>query len=289
MTLWLNVIVQGVLIGGLYAMFAAGLSLIFGVMRLVNIAHGDLIVLAAYVALMATTALGITPLVSLIVVVPVMALIGYALQRGLLNRTLGDDLLPPLLVTFGLSIIIQNGLLEFFTADSRKLQAGAIEVATLQVTNGLWIGLLPLLQFVIAVAVIAGLQLLFYRTALGRAFRATSDDQAVAQLMGLDTRHVFGLAMALSLAVVAIAGVFLAVRANFDPAIGPARLIFGFEAVIIGGLGSMWGTLAGGVILGVAQAIGAQLDPGWQLLAGHIVFLIILGLRPQGLFPKVSG
>ena len=287
--LWLNVILQGVLIGGLYAMFAAGLSLIFGVMRLVNIAHGDLIVLAAYVALMATTALGITPLVSLIVVVPVMALIGYALQRGLLNRTLGDDLLPPLLVTFGLSIIIQNGLLEFFTADSRKLQAGVLEVATFQVTQGLWIGLLPLLQFVIAVAVIAGLQLLFYRTALGRAFRATSDDQAVAQLMGLDTRHVFALAMALSLAVVAIAGVFLAVRANFDPAIGPARLIFGFEAVIIGGLGSMWGTLAGGVILGVAQAIGAQLDPGWQLLAGHIVFLVILGLRPQGLFPKVSG
>ena len=287
--LWLNVVLQGVLTGGLYAMFAAGLSLIFGVMRLVNIAHGDLIVLAAYVALMATTALGVNPLVSLIVVVPAMALIGYALQRGLLNRTLGEDLLPPLLVTFGLSIIIQNGLLELFTADSRKLQAGAIEVATMQVTQGLWIGVLPLLQFAVAVGVIAGLQLLFYRTALGRAFRATSDDPAVAQLMGLDTRHIFALAMALSLAVVAIAGVFLAVRSNFDPAIGPARLIFGFEAVIIGGLGNLWGTLAGGVILGVSQAIGAQIDPGWQLLAGHIAFLVILALRPQGLFPKVSG
>ena len=287
--LWLNVILQGVLTGGLYAMFAAGLSLIFGVMRLVNIAHGDLIVLAAYVALMATTALGVNPLVSLIVVVPAMAMIGYALQRGLLNRTLGEDLLPPLLVTFGLSIIIQNGLLELFTADSRKLQAGAIEVATMQVTQGLWIGVLPLLQFAVAVGVIAGLQLLFYRTALGRAFRATSDDPAVAQLMGLDTRHIFALAMALSLAVVAIAGVFLAVRSNFDPAIGPARLIFGFEAVIIGGLGNLWGTLAGGVILGVSQAIGAQIDPGWQLLAGHIAFLVILALRPQGLFPKVSG
>lgn len=285
----LNVILQGVLTGGLYAMFAAGLSLIFGVMRLVNIAHGDLIVLAAYVALMATTALGVNPLVSLIVVVPAMAMIGYALQRGLLNRTLGEDLLPPLLVTFGLSIIIQNGLLELFTADSRKLQAGAIEIATMQVTQGLWIGVLPLLQFAVAVGVIAGLQLLFYRTALGRAFRATSDDPAVAQLMGLDTRHVFALAMALSLAVVAIAGVFLAVRSNFDPAIGPARLIFGFEAVIIGGLGNLWGTLAGGIILGVSQAIGAQIDPGWQLLAGHIVFLVILALRPQGLFPKVSG
>ena len=286
---WLNVILQGVLIGGLYAMFAAGLSLIFGVMRLVNIAHGDLIVLAAYVSLMVTQSLGVGPLTSLLLVVPVMALVGYLLQRLLLNRTLGDDLLPPLLVTFGLSIIIQNGLLEFFTADSRKLQAGAIEVHTVQLTQGVWIGVLPLVQFIVAVAVVAGLQLLFYRTALGRAFRATSDDQAVAQLMGLDTRHIFAMAMALSLAVVAIAGVFLAVRANFDPAIGPARLIFGFEAVIIGGLGSMWGTLVGGIILGVSQAIGAQIDPGWQLLAGHIVFLVILALRPQGLFPKVSG
>jgi branched-chain amino acid transport system permease protein len=289
MTGWINVILQGVLIGGLYAMFAAGLSLIFGVMRLVNIAHGDLIVLAAYLALMATQGLGIDPLTSLIVVVPAMALIGYVLQRGLLNFTLGDDLLPPLLVTFGLSIIIQNGLLELFTADSRKLQAGAIEIQTFQLAQGIWIGVLPLIQFIVAVAVIAGLQGLFYRSALGRAFRATSDDQSVAQLMGLDTRHVFAMAMALSLAVVAIAGVLLAVRANFDPAIGPARLIFGFEAVIIGGLGSMWGTLAGGIILGVSQAIGAQIDPGWQLLAGHIVFLAILAIRPQGLFPKVSG
>jgi branched-chain amino acid transport system permease protein len=286
---WINIVLQGTLIGGLYAMFAAGLSLIFGVMRLVNIAHGDLIVLAAYVSLMVTHAFGIGPLASLLLVVPTMAVIGYALQRGLLNRTLGDDLLPPLLVTFGLSIIIQNGLLEFFTADSRRLQAGSIEIQAFEVAQGIWIGVLPLVQFAVAIAVVAALQLLFYRTALGRAFRATSDDQAVAQLMGLDTRHVFAAAMALSLAVIAIAGVFLAIRANFDPSIGPARLIFGFEAVIIGGLGSMWGTLAGGIILGVSQAIGAQIDPGWQLLAGHIVFLAILAARPQGLFPKVSG
>jgi branched-chain amino acid transport system permease protein len=288
MTDWLNVILQGVLVGGLYAMFAAGLSLIFGVMRLVNIAHGDLIVLAAYLALVVTETLGINPLLALVVVVPLMALIGYGLQRFILNRTLGPDLLPPLLVTFGLSIIIQNGLLELFTADSRKLQAGSIEVASIQLGN-LAIGTLPLIQFIVAVLVIAGLQFMFYRTALGRAFRATSDDQAVARLVGLDNAHVFALAMAVSLAVVAVAGVFLAVRTNFDPAIGPARLIFGFEAVIMGGLGSMWGTLAGGIILGVAQAIGAQIDPGWQLLAGHIAFLIVLALRPEGLFPKVQG
>lgn len=285
---WVNIIVQGVLLGGLYAMFAAGLSLIFGVMRLVNIAHGDLIVLAAYLSLLATELAGVGPLGSLLVVVPLMALIGYALQRGMLNQTLGEDVLPPLLVTFGLSIIIQNGLLELFTADSRRLQAGAIEVASIRLAPGLAIGVLPLLQFATAVAVIAGLQLLFYRTALGRAFRATSDDQEVAQLMGLDNRHVFALAMALSLAVVAIAGIFLAVRTNFDPAIGPARLIFGFEAVIIGGLGSLWGTLVGGVILGVAQAIGGHLDPGWQVLAGHLVFLLILAVKPDGLFPKVQ-
>ena len=286
---WFNIVLQGVLIGGLYAMFAAGLSLIFGVMRLVNIAHGDLIVLAAYVSLLVTQGMGVNPPVSLLLVVPIMALVGYVLQRGFLNRTLGDDLLPPLLVTFGLSIIIQNGLLELFTADSRRLQAGVIEIQAFELLQGVWIGVLPLVQFAIAVAVIAGLQMLFYRTALGRAFRATSDDQSVAQLMGLDTRHVFAVAMALSLAVIAIAGVFLAVRTNFDPAIGPARLIFGFEAVIIGGLGSMWGTLAGGVILGVSQAVGAQIDPGWQMLAGHLAFLVILTLRPQGLFPKVSG
>jgi branched-chain amino acid transport system permease protein len=284
---WINVILQGILVGGLYAMFAAGLSLIFGVMRLVNIAHGDLIVLAAYLALVTTQALGINPLLSLLVVVPLMAAIGYALQWLVLNRTLGDDLLPPLLVTFGLSVIIQNGLQEIFSADPQKLNAGAIEVASFRLADGIFIGVLPLIQFVAAVAVIGGLQLVFYRTALGRSFRATSDNAEVAQLMGLDNRHVFALAMALSLAVVAIAGVLLAVRANFDPSIGPARLIFGFEAVIIGGLGSLWGTLVGGVLLGVAQAIGAHLDPGWQILAGHLTFLAVLAIRPQGLFPKV--
>jgi branched-chain amino acid transport system permease protein len=272
---WANSILQGILIGGLYALFAAGLSLIFGVMRLVNIAHGDLIVLAAYLALVATQTLGIGPLTSLLLIVPLMALIGYALQRLLLNRSLGDDLLPPLLVTFGLSVIIQNGLLEVFTADSHKLQAGALEIATWPITPGLSVGALPALQFVVAVAVIGGLQALFYGTAMGRAFRATSDDPDTAQLVGLDNRHVFGLAMALSMAVVAIAGVFLAVRANF-------------EAVIIGGLGNLWGTLAGGIVLGVAQAIGAKIDPGWQLLAGHIAFLVVLAARPEGFFPRVK-
>ncbi len=283
---WVNTILQGVMIGGLYAMFAAGLSLIFGVMKLVNVAHGDFIVLAAYVALVIINTLGINPLLSLVIVLPIMAIIGYAIQRGLLNQTLGDDLLPPLLVTFGLSIIIQNGLLYFFSADNKRLMAGALEVAIVQFSDVVSIGILPLLQFVLAVLVIAGLQFLFFRTAMGRNFRAVSDDPAVAQLMGLNNRHVFGLAMGLSLAIVALAGVLLAIRTNFDPATGPSRLIFGFEAVIIGGLSSFWGTLAGGIILGVVQAVAASYDPGWQILAGHLAFLAVLALRPQGLFAR---
>ncbi len=273
--------------GGLYALFAAGLSLIFGVMRLVNIAHGDLIVLAAYLGLTVTTILGLHPLLALLLVVPAMALFGYILQRGILNQTLGKDILPPLLVTFGLSVILQNGLLEIYSADPQKMNAGALETASIPVGE-LSFGVLPVLTFAIAVAVIAALQWMFYHTALGRAFRATSDNQETAQLMGLNRRHIFGLAMALALGVTAIAGIMLGIRTSFDPSIGGGRLVFGFEAVIIGGLGNMWGTLVGGVILGVAQTVGAKIDPGWQLLAGHIAFLIILAVRPNGLFPRIS-
>ena len=284
---WLNAIAQGTLLGGLYALFAAGLSLIFGVMRRVNIAHGDLIVLAAYLGLTTTVVLGLHPLLALVVVVPAMAGIGYVLQRGVLNQTLGTDILPPLLVTFGLSVIIQNALLEGYSADPQKMDAGALETASIGL-GPLAIGVLPLLTFAIAVGVIAGLQWTFYRTALGRAFRAVSDNQDIAQLMGLNKRHVFGLAMALALAVTAIAGLLLGIRTSFDPSIGGGRLIFGFEAVIIGGLGNLWGTLAGGIILGVAQTLGAAINPGWQLLAGHIAFLIVLAVRPNGLFPRIS-
>ncbi len=286
---WLNAIVQGILLGGLYALFAAGLSLIFGVMRLVNVAHGDFIVLAAFLALVVTQSTGLHPFMTFIFVIPLMAGLGYALQRGLLNQTLGHAILPPLLVTFGLSVILQNGLLEIFSADNQKMDAGPIETMSLTVAEGLNIGVMPLAVFVIAIGVITSLQWMFYGTALGRAFRATSDNQQIAQLMGLNNRHIFGLAMALALVVVAIAGIFLGMRTSFDPSVGPGRLIFGFEAVIIGGLGNLWGTLIGGILLGVSQNIGAQINPGWQLLAGHLTFLVVLAVRPRGLFPKVDG
>ena len=282
----LDIILQGVLLGGLYGLFAAGLSLIFGVMRLVNLAHGDLIVLAAFAILVLVNMLGLPLPLAFVVAAAAMFAIGYALQYAVLNRTIGRDILPPLLLTFGLSIFIQNGLLEAFTADSRRLTAGDFETASIALGGSLAVGVVPLATLLTAVAVIVALNQLFYRTRMGRAFRAVSDDPVTAQLMGIDNRKLFALAMGIAMVVATIAALFLGVRANFDPSIGPARLIFAFEAVIIGGLGSLWGTLAGGIVLGVAQTVGASISPEWQLLAGHLAFLAVLLVRPRGFFPR---
>ncbi|MGO4712674.1 branched-chain amino acid ABC transporter permease [Bradyrhizobium sp. 2TAF24] len=281
----LDTVIEGVLLGGVYALFALGLSLIFGIMRLVNLAHGDLVLLAAYLVLSLTTAFGLPLAAATLVAVAAMFVLGFALQRLVLQRVLGDDILPPLLVTFGLSIVIQNGLLLGYGADSRRLQAGAFDAASVTLTPGLSVGLAPLIALVIAIAAVVLLQLVFYRTSLGRAFRATADNPAIAQLMGVNERSVYAIAVGLSLAVSVIAAIVFGIRANFDPSIGPARLLYAFEAVIIGGLGSLWGTLAGGIVLGLAQSVGARLNPEWQILAGHLAFLAVLMVRPRGLFP----
>jgi branched-chain amino acid transport system permease protein len=285
---WLDTIIQGVLLGGLYALFAAGLSLIFGIMRLVNLAHGDLIVLAAFAILAIAAWLGLDPFVATLVALPIMFAAGFWLQHVLLNRTLGGDLLPPLLVTFGLSIIVENVLLQAFTADSRRLRVGTLETASIGLADNLAIGVIPLMTLASAVVVILLLNFLFYRTPLGRAFRATSDDIEVAALMGLDHRRIFSIAMGVAMMVATIAALYLGIHANFDPTIGPARLIYAFEAVIIGGLGSLWGTLAGGIVIGLAQTVGAKIDPEWQILAGHVAFLAVLVVRPRGLFPRAA-
>jgi len=286
MTAAIDTLLQGLLLGGLYALFATGLALSFGVMRMINIAHGDFAILSAFLAVAVVAGLGLNPFVVMILVVPAMALLGYGLQRLVLNRTLGKDIMPPLLVTFGCSIVIQNLLQEIFSADTRSLDAGSLGTDSLALGGGVAVGVLPLLIMASAVAVLAALQYLFARTRLGRAFRAASDDATTAQLMGIDNKHVYGVAMAIAMAVVALAGFYLALRANVSPSEGPARLIYAFEAVIIGGLGSLWGTLAGGMVLGVAQSVGLRLDPGWGILSGHLAFLAILVLRPNGLFPK---
>ncbi|WP_027059470.1 branched-chain amino acid ABC transporter permease [Mesorhizobium loti] len=282
---WLDTIIQGILLGGLYALFAAGLSLVFGIMRLVNLAHGDLIVLAAFLILVLVSALGLNPFLAALVAMPVMFAVGWALQFFLLNQTLGTDILPPLLVTFGLSIVIQNGLLEGFTADSRRIPVGGMDSASVAL-GPINVGVMPLLTLASAVAVIVGLNQLFYRTSLGRAFRATSDDPVTAGLMGIQPKRIFATATGIAMVVVTIAALYLGTRANFDPTIGPARLIYAFEAVIIGGLGSLWGTLAGGIVIGIAQTFGAAINPEWQILAGHLAFLVVLLVRPRGLFPR---
>jgi branched-chain amino acid transport system permease protein len=284
---WLDTIVQGILLGGLYALFAAGLSLVFGIMRLVNLAHGDLIVAGAYLILIAVSLTGLNPFAAALLAAPVMFAFGWALQRLVLNRALGPDILPPLLITFGLSVALQNALLEGFSADSRRISGGWLETASLDL-GPVTVGLMPLLTFASAVAVILALNLVFYRTALGRAFRATADDPVTASLMGIRPGRVFATATGIAMLVATIAALYLGMRANFDPSIGPARLIYAFEAVIIGGLGSLWGTLAGGVIIGVAQTVGAAINPEWQILAGHLAFLAVLAVRPRGLFPRAG-
>ena len=283
--IWIDSFVQGILLGGLYALFAAGLSLVFGIMRLVNLAHGDLIVFSAYITLAFVSLLGLHPFVAAIVAAPVMFGIGWLLQRLVLNRVLGPDILPPLLVTFGLSIVLQNALLETWSADSRRLSVGALETASLSL-GPISVGVLPVMTFVTAIFVIVVLNQISFKTELGRAFRATSDDPVTAQLMGIRPNSIFATAMGLAMVIAVIAALYLGIRANFDPSIGPARLIYAFEAVIIGGLGSLWGTLRGGIIIGVAQTIGATINPEWQILAGHIAFLLVLSIKPRGLMPR---
>jgi branched-chain amino acid transport system permease protein len=285
----LNAIVQGILLGGLYALFAVGLSLVFGTMRLVNLAHGDLSVLAAYLALILVgSGVGrFNPLYSIPMVMIIMFVIGYALQRGLLNFIVQKGDVQGVIVTFGLSIVIMNALQQAFTANSQGLDAGRVENTSITINASMSIGWLPLIIFLLGFAVIAALQIYMNRTKMGRAFRAVSDDQEAARLMGINTQHIWAVAMGVALLIVSIGGVMMGIRTTFNPLLGSDRLIFAFEAVIIGGMGSAWGTLLGGIILGVAQLLGALwLGPAWQILTGHVVFVIILALRPQGLLAK---
>ena len=284
---WINAAVQGILLGGLYALFAVGLSLVFGTMRLTNLAHGDLTILPAYVALMLVNAFRFNPFYSIPITMVIMFVFGYLLQRGLLNTIVRSGDVPGVIVTFGLSIVIQNALLLGFTANSQGLDAGMVENQSIKINDQLAVGWLPLIIFLMAIVAITGLQLFIQHTKMGRAFRAVSDDQEASRLMGINNKHVWAVAMGTALFIVAIGGVMMGIRTTFDPLLGSQRLIYAFEAVIIGGMGSGWGTLIGGIILGLAQTLGAQaFGSAWSILVGHLVFVIILAFRPQGLLAK---
>lgn len=282
-------LLQGLLLGSLYTLFALGQSLMFGVMRLTNTAQGDFIILGAFAAIAALSVAAVSPWLVGLVLLPVAFAFGYALQRYVLNGTLGKDPLPSLVVTFGLSIVIQNLLLELFSADPRAIETDGLNTQSLALPGGIAVGVLPLLIFVVALAATGGLQWLFNATALGRSFRAVSDDREIAELMGLDARKVYALATAIAFVLIAGAGLLQGMRTTVSPSDGPLLLLFAFEAVIIGGMGSFWGTLVGALLLGITQQIGFRIDPGWGIWAGHVVFLAVLVVRPQGLFPKTRG
>jgi len=285
----IETLLQGMLLGGLYCLFALGQSLMFGVMRLTNTAQGDFIVLAAFAAIAGLSVAAVGPWLIALLLLPVAFVFGYALQRHVLNGTLGRDPLPSLVVTFGLSIVIQNLLLQLFSADPRSIETAGLNTRSLALPGGIAIGVLPLVIFGVAIAATAGLQWLFGSTRLGRAFRAVSDDREIAELMGLDANKVYALATGIAFVLIAMAGVLQAMRTTVSPSDGPLLLLFAFEAVIIGGMGSFWGTLLGALLLGVTQQIGFRIDPGWGIWVGHIVFLAVLVVRPQGLFPKTKG
>jgi len=282
---WVNAIIQGILTGGLYALFACGLSLMFGVMKVVNLAHGDLAIIGGYVALGVITVTHIPTLWSFVIVVPIMALLGYVLQRTLIQAALDRGVLITLLVTFGLSVVIESGLLQFINADSHSLGVGeAIVTGSFSIGSQIQLSYLLLLIFAVAVVVLLGLQYFLSGSRYGRMIRAVADDQEAAQLSGIDYRHVFGIAAAIAFGTVALAGIAYGMYSQFSPTTGTDTiLLFAFAAVVIGGLGSLWGTLLGGVVLGVAQQIGAQINQSNQFLAGYLVFLLVLAVRPQGL------
>lgn len=285
---WVNAIIQGLLTGGLYALFACGLSLLFGVMKVVNLAHGDLAVVAGYLGVGVIAITHMPVLWSIPVVVAAMAIIGYVLQRVVIQAAISRGELITLIVTFGLSIIIENGLQQFFTANSRGLGVGdSFVTASFSIGSQITIAWLNLAIFVVAVIVLLGLQQYLSASKYGRLIRAVADDREAAQLSGADYRHVFGIAAAIAFGTVAIAGIAQGMITTISPTLGTDTiLLFAFAAVVIGGLGSLWGTLLGGVVLGVAQAIGAQINPSYETLAGYVVFLLVLVIRPQGLVSR---
>ena len=280
---WVNAIVQGILVGGLFALFACGLSLLFGTMKVINLAHGDLAVVAAFLAVELAPVTHIPVVWSFLLVVPIFVVLGYVGQRTLIQASLDRGPLTTLLVTFGLSVVIENALLQAFSADSHSLNIESLATRSIHITDQIQVAYVSIAIFVIAVVVLLGLQYFLSRTRTGRMIRAVADDPEAAQLVGIDFRHIFGIAASIAFATVALAGLAFGTYSSFGPSTGGSRLLFAFEAVVIGGLGSLWGTLLGGIILGVAQAIGAHIDPSLQVLSGHLVFLVALAVRPEGL------
>ncbi|NEJ72664.1 branched-chain amino acid ABC transporter permease [Rhizobium phaseoli] len=282
---WLDGLVQGILLGGLYAQYALGMALMFGVMRVVNITHGDLMILLALIGISLASTFGLGPWVVLVVLVALGGIIGLILQRLILDRVVGADPLPSLIATFGLSTALQNAMLQLWSADTRSLPSGGIAQASFQL-GPLFVGVLPVIVLITATVLTAGLATTMQYTRFGRSLRAASADVEAAAMTGVNPKNVYAGATALAVAILGFAAVFQSMRSTVSPADGAFQLIYAFEAVIIGGMGSIWGAFIGAMVLGISQSFGFRIDPGFGILAGHLVFLLILALRPQGLLGK---
>ena len=282
---WLDAIIQGVLLGGMYAQYALGMALMFGVMRIVNIAHGDVMIL---LSLTVITLAGVLPLGNIgliVVIVPIAVLLGWVLQKFILNKVVGADPLPSLIATFGLSIALQNLMLEVWSADTRSLPNSGIASASFEL-GGIYMGVLPVLVLICAIVLTFGLDMVLRTSRFGRGLRAAAADTEAAAMTGVDPKRIYAIATAIAVGILGLAAVFAALRATVSPSDGAAQLIYAFEAVIIGGMGSLWGAFLGAMVLGVAQAIGLRIDPGLGILFGHLVFLAVLATRPEGIMAR---
>lgn len=278
-------IVMGILLGGLYALIALGLSIVFGVMKLLNVAHGDLVVIGSYFAYAVMTAMGIDPILSLVMGMPLLFIVGFGIQKYLMRRAFGISMEAPLIIAFGISLVLQNFAQIMWTPLSRGLTTSyALESFNLGVV---YVPLVYLLDFIAALVVMLGLREFMRRTYLGKAINAASQNRRAAQLMGVNTERVYAFAFGIAMATAAIAGVFLGLTFPFTPTSGVSFLIIAFGVVIIGGLGSMMGTFIGGMILGLAQTLGGYyFGAATQMLVAYIIVLIVLAVRPQGIFGR---
>jgi len=277
--------VSGLLLGGLYAVTALGLSLVFGVMRLVNVAHGELLLLAAYLNFVISGALGIDPLLAAVLLIPIMFLVGYPLQRWIFNPLMHMGSEPPLLAAFGLSIILQNVLLLIWHADTRVLVTSysgmGVQLFDVRVS------LLYVLAFVMAFVLIIGVHLFMQHSYLGKAIRAAAQDASTAQVMGINPEQIYALTYAIGAATAALGGTLIGMTFSFVPTSGLTWLLKGFVVVVLGGMGSITGMLGAGFILGIAEGVGGAIaGTGYRDMIGFLIFIIVLVLRPAGLFSR---
>ena len=278
----IQVIINGILLGGIYALLGVGMTMMFGIVKLTNLAHGEFIIIGAYLSTILANAIGVDPILSIIVTVPIMFLVGMGLQSGLINRVMKIGSEPALLVTFGLSIILADAMLLIFSADAQRANV-PYNTASLRIAQGLNISVLDLIVFCISLATIIVLSIFLKKTYLGRSIRATSDDTQAASLMGVNVNRTYAIAMGIAMATAAIAGMCVSMKWVYYPSSGGNYLLTAFGVVVIGGMGSIPGTLIAGLILGLAQVIGGA---NYGQLIAYVLMVLFLAVRPQGLFSK---